>query len=65
MSRKIPAEEGVEKRGVVKYGWTPPADSRVKLGRSDLPASKKAKAGEDEDDLDDDLTKRLADRAAE
>lgn len=54
-------DEGQEKRGVVQYGWTPPPDSPVKLGRHSQDVSEEA--GNDRallDALDDDITRRLA-----
>ena len=48
--------EGMEKRGVVKEGWTPPEESQVS------PGCKKAAGKPTEEELDDDFTKRAAKR---
>lgn len=53
--------EGMEKRAVIRYGWTPPADCEVELevGKPWLGARKVA--GDAEAELEQDLAKRLAD----
>lgn len=63
MSRRPNRDEEQEKRGVIQYGWTPPAGSRVKLGRHSQ-AYNELVGGNDQllvDELDDDITRRLAD----
>lgn len=57
------ATEGMEKRGVIAKGWTPPSDCRVVStpGKTCL-ENRQTAAGKQAavDDLDDDMAKRLA-----
>lgn len=54
-----PSDEGMEKRAVVTYGWTPAEGSPVR--ETVLLGCKKTAAGRPTDaELDDDLAKRLA-----
>jgi hypothetical protein len=62
--------EGLEKRGVVSYGWTPPAGSPVRVPKvkqaQALPGARPSVAGEPTPaELDDDPTKRLGDGLAQ
>jgi len=52
--------EGMEKRGVVAYGWTPPAGSSVDTTKGKTWRDCKKAAGSNVEDLDSDFTKRAA-----
>lgn len=61
--KKASSDTGLEKRGVVEYGWTPPPDSPVSVEPgSTLDQDKLASADAALDALDNDVAKRLAQR---